>query len=164
MIYNNARIKIDLVYYISPLFRSLLGVISYIAVRKVAKQLDTIQQDMVLYIDTFITILGLLYKHFLQQRLIEQGSYARLLPSEFHKYWFFDADADPAHPPIFPNVVERCKTRRCSLTESSTQYRLTAAKIEDQWLAQLYLNEIHDQSRGQTRQQQISKTKEKQLS
>ena len=37
ILYNNTQIKVDLVYHISLLFRSLSGIISHIAVRKVAK-------------------------------------------------------------------------------------------------------------------------------
>ena len=168
VIYDNARTNIDPVYHTSPLFRLLPGVVSHIAVRKVAKQLDAIQPDMAPCSGAFTTVLGLLCKHFLQQRLTEQGSYARLLPSEFHKHWFFDADADPAHPPILqiqdPDVVERRRTRRRGLAECSTQRGLTAAEIEDQRLARPRLSETRDQPRGQTRQRQTSKTKEKQLS
>ena len=89
---------------------------------------------------SFIRVSGLLCKHFLHRCLTEQGNYARLLLSEFHKHWFFDINTNPAHPPILqvqdPDIVERHRTRRRGLAQSSIQCGLTTAEVEDQRLNQ----------------------------
>ena len=111
ILYNNTWIKVDPVYYISLLFRLLSGIISCIAVKKIAKQLSTVQPEITLCTGSFTRVLDFLYKHFLHRCLIEQGNYTRLLSSEFHKHWFFNINANPACPPILqvkdPDIVER---------------------------------------------------------
>ena len=158
MLYNNARTKVDPVYRTSSLFRSLSGIISHVAVKKMAKQLSAVQPEMTPCTGSFIRVSGLPCKHFLHRRLREQGNYARLLPSEFHKHWFFDVNSNPARPPILqvqdPDIVERRRTRRRGLAQSSTQRGLTTAEVEDQRLNQKRHIQIHDIPRSRIQQQQ----------
>ena len=90
------------------------------------------------YTESFIKVSDLLCKHFLHRRLTEQGDYARLLLSEFHKHWFFNINTNSACPPILqvqvPDVMERHQTHRRDLAQSSIQCSSTAAEVEDQQL------------------------------
>ena len=157
ILYKNARTKVDLVYRMSSLFRSLSGIISHIAVRKMTKQLSTMQPKMIPCTGSFIRVSDLPYKHFLHQHLTEQGDYTRLLLSEFHKHWFFDVNANPLYPPILqvqdPDIVERRRTRRRGLAQSSTQRGLTTAEVEDQRLDQQRRLQTRDIPRSRIQQQ-----------